>query len=45
MQFNLQYQDVIVDVSICLKDRINQLIVHGIEPHWIAIDPGFGFGF
>ena len=44
MQFNPEYQDVIAEVKIFLKDRVRLLISKGISVERIAIDPGFGFG-
>jgi len=44
MQFNPDYQDVIAEVKQFLKERMDVLIVKGIDINRIAIDPGFGFG-
>ena len=44
MQFNPDYQDVIVEVKQFLKDRAELLIFKGVDRKRIAIDPGFGFG-
>lgn len=44
MQFNPDYQDVIVEVKQFLKERMDLLIAKGINKNRIAIDPGFGFG-
>ena len=44
MQFNPEYQDVIAEVKIFLRDRVQLLISKGISVERIAIDPGFGFG-
>ncbi|MBU3617473.1 dihydropteroate synthase [Polynucleobacter sp. JS-Polo-80-F4] len=44
MQFNPDYQDVIVDVKQFLKTQVELLIAKGIGRDRIAIDPGFGFG-
>ncbi|WP_331851891.1 dihydropteroate synthase [Polynucleobacter necessarius] len=44
MQFNPEYQDVILEVSQFLQERANLLISHGVHQDRIAIDPGFGFG-
>ena len=44
MQFNPQYQDLIAEVSLFLKERAELLISKGLEKNRIAIDPGFGFG-
>jgi dihydropteroate synthase len=44
MQFNPEYQNVIVDVKQFLNDRVELLISKEISRERIAIDPGFGFG-
>ena len=44
MQFNPDYQDVVAEVSLFLKQRADLLIMQGISANRIAIDPGFGFG-
>ena len=44
MQFNPEYQDVIADVSLFLKERSALLIQKGVSLDRIALDPGFGFG-
>ena len=44
MQFNPEYQDVILEVMQFLKERANLLLTKGIERDRIALDPGFGFG-
>jgi len=44
MQFDPEYQDVIADVSLFLKERAQALMTAGIDANRIAIDPGFGFG-
>jgi dihydropteroate synthase len=44
MQFNPQYQDLIAEVSLFLKERAELLISKGLEKNRIALDPGFGFG-
>jgi len=44
MQFDPDYQDVIVEVSQFLDERAKLLIQNGISSDRIAIDPGFGFG-
>ena len=44
MQFNPDYQDVIVEVKQFLKDRVGLLASKGISIDRVAIDPGFGFG-
>jgi len=44
MQFNPDYQDVIVEVKQFLEDRVDLLIANGVAKNRIVIDPGFGFG-
>ena len=44
MQFDPNYQDVMVDVKEFLKERVELLLAKGIDMNRIAIDPGFGFG-
>jgi dihydropteroate synthase len=44
MQINPHYQDVVVEVTQYLADRISEAIAAGVPQHLIAIDPGIGFG-
>jgi len=44
MQFNPDYQNVIDEVKLFLKERTDLLLAKGIDSNRIAIDPGFGFG-
>lgn len=44
MQAHTDYADVVEDVSVFLKDRIEACIDMGIQRNQIVIDPGFGFG-
>ena len=44
MQFNPEYQDVVAEVGLFLKQRADLLIEQGVSADRIAIDPGFGFG-
>lgn len=44
MQATTDYVDVVEDVSVFLKDRIEACIDMGIQRDQIVIDPGFGFG-
>ncbi|WP_394204858.1 dihydropteroate synthase [Shewanella waksmanii] len=44
MQDQPQYQDVVDDIILFFKQRIDAAIAAGIKPHNIIIDPGFGFG-
>jgi len=44
MQDNPQYDDVVVDVSTYLRERVEALVADGIAPERICVDPGIGFG-
>jgi len=44
MQFNPEYQDVIAEVILFLRERAELLRSKGAYANRIAIDPGFGFG-
>ena len=44
MQFNPEYQDVIAEVILFLRERAELLRSKGADANRIAIDPGFGFG-
>lgn len=44
MQDNPEYGDVVREVSDYLRQRVQSLIVFGIQPDRIAVDPGIGFG-
>lgn len=44
MQFNPDYIDVIAQVKLFLKQRVDLLLGKGVAKDRIAIDPGFGFG-
>ena len=44
MQFNPEYQDVIAEVILFLRERAELLRSKGVDANRIAIDPGFGFG-
>lgn len=44
MQQNPSYQDVVIEVSRWLRERVQTCIAAGIAPERIAIDPGIGFG-
>jgi dihydropteroate synthase len=43
MQDNAHYDDVVSEVRQELKDRIAELLVWGVDPENIVIDPGLGF--
>jgi dihydropteroate synthase len=43
MQQMTDYQDVVGEVVLCLKERIEAAVAAGIPRHQIAIDPGIGF--
>jgi len=44
MQFDPEYEDVIVEVMKFLGERAQFLVQKGVNQNRIAIDPGFGFG-
>lgn len=44
MQRNPTYDNVVSEVMVFLKHRIEAAIGAGIKPHNIIVDPGFGFG-
>ena len=44
MQTSPQYQDVVLEVTAYLQDRIKVLEDAGIERARLCVDPGFGFG-
>ena len=44
MQFNPEYQDVIAEVILFLREHAELLRSKGVDANRIAIDPGFGFG-
>jgi dihydropteroate synthase len=44
MQQAPQYGDVVAEVRAFLQERLDALLVAGVEPGRIALDPGFGFG-
>jgi dihydropteroate synthase len=44
MQHNPQYDNVVVEVSEFLQQRIDAAVAGGIERSRLIIDPGFGFG-
>ena len=44
MDDNAGYDDVVVEVRDALKARIAELLVWGIAPDKIVLDPGLGFG-
>lgn len=44
MQFDPNYQDVVLEVIAFLQERASMLETCGVAPNRIAIDPGFGFG-
>ena len=44
MQNNPQYQDVVAEVRIFLRDRLEDCVKAGIAEHLVLLDPGFGFG-
>lgn len=44
MQIQPHYDDVVGEISLFLKNKVNDLSSQGIASERIAIDPGFGFG-
>jgi dihydropteroate synthase len=44
MQNNPTYEDVVSDIKVFFKERINACKLAGIELSSISLDPGFGFG-
>jgi len=44
MQLNPRYQDVLMDVSGFLKQRIDACLAVGLDRSMILVDPGIGFG-
>jgi len=44
MQVNPQYDDVVVDVTVFLEQRIKATVDAGLSKDKIVVDPGFGFG-
>ena len=44
MQFNPEYDDVMTQVNLFLKQRAELLLSKGIQENRIVVDPGFGFG-
>ena len=44
MQVNPYYKDVISEIKVFLKERIEWAVNHGIKEENIIVDPGIGFG-
>jgi dihydropteroate synthase len=44
MQQEPHYDDVVIDVSTFLGERVSQCVAAGIAKDKIVVDPGFGFG-
>lgn len=44
MQINPRYDDVVSEVFEFLRRRRDDLVLNGVAPARIAIDPGYGFG-
>jgi dihydropteroate synthase len=44
MQRDPQYEDVVRDVTVFLRERIDALVLAGVARDRFCIDPGFGFG-
>jgi len=43
MQLNAHYTDVVADVRTELQHRLAELIIWGVDPERIILDPGIGF--
>jgi dihydropteroate synthase len=44
MQVDPAYDDVAAEVAAELHGRLNSAVAAGIEPEYVAVDPGIGFG-
>ena len=44
MQTKPQYDDVVSDIIVFLRERANDCVKAGIDPQKLLVDPGFGFG-
>jgi len=44
MQHNPQYDDVVADIKLFLRQRVDACVSGGIAKTNICLDPGFGFG-
>jgi dihydropteroate synthase len=44
MQQDVHYEDMMAEIFLFLKERMDRALVSGIEPERIIIDPGIGFG-
>jgi dihydropteroate synthase len=44
MQHDPQYRDVVGEVEAYLRDRLEEVVEHGIPADRIDLDPGIGFG-
>jgi dihydropteroate synthase len=44
MQVNPNYDDVIVEVTEFLRDRVDEMERSGVDRKRMCVDPGFGFG-
>jgi dihydropteroate synthase len=44
MQNAPQYEDVVEEVNLFLKQRLEFAVAMGIDPACVVLDPGFGFG-
>ncbi len=44
MQTKPQYDDVVSDIIVFLRERANDCVKGGIDPQKLLVDPGFGFG-
>ena len=44
MQLHPYYENVVAEVALFLRERIEAAIEAGVDPEAVAIDPGIGFG-
>ena len=44
MQRAATYQDTLGEVLVELKERLNDALAAGVQPHQLIVDPGIGFG-
>jgi dihydropteroate synthase len=44
MQANPQYDDVVAEITLFLRDRMTECLQAGLAEDMLLVDPGFGFG-
>jgi dihydropteroate synthase len=44
MQVEPQYDDVVAEVTLFLRDRMTECVQEGLAEDMLLVDPGFGFG-